>query len=149
MNARLSLDAIRAHLDAALNVTPGSVIVGTAYQRNYLTDFGKVYPAVWVGAQRLRPQDDGRGYAGMYRQHAAVDVVIRLVVQRYADGVVDSEGALNALHDSVADAMLAYTPNGASEPFVWQSSQDGPPAESVITADLTFSATVTYSKESP
>lgn len=147
MNARLSLDAIRQHLDAALNTTPGTVKVGTTYQRSYVTEAASIFPAVWIGAQRLKPEDDGRGYDSLYRQHVRVDVVVRLVVPRYANGQLDGEAALNALHDAVSAAMLAYTPTGADEPFVWSSSQDGPPAESVLTADLIFSATVTYSKE--
>lgn len=147
MNARLSLDALRQHLDTALNATPGTVTVGTTYQRSYLKDAGSVFPAVWVGAQRLQPLDDGRGYSGTYRQHVRVDVVVRIVAPRYAAGQMDGEAALNALHDAVSAAMLAYTPAGADEPFVWSGSQDGAPSESVVTTDLIFSATVTYSKE--
>ena len=104
MNRRLSLRAIADHLDAVLNAVPGTVTVRTALERSYLSDYGKVFPAVWVCGQRLQPLDDGRGLSQIYRQHVRNDIVVRVVVQRYADGVVDPEVELSALHDAVADS---------------------------------------------
>lgn len=140
MNARLNLSAIADHLRTQL---PG-VHVGTGYDNNFITDFGKRYPAVWVGAQRLQRLDDGRGLTGQYRQSCRVEVVFRLVVQRYAAGVTSPEADLNTLHDSVAAALTAYKPTGADDAFVWESCQDGELSESVMTADLVMSVTTTY-----
>jgi hypothetical protein len=140
MNARLSLSAIADYLRAQL---PG-VHVGTGYDNDFITDFGKRYPAVWVGAQRLQRLDDGRGLTGQYRQHCRVEVVFRLVVQRYAAGVTSPEGDLNTLHDNVAAALTTYRPAGADDAFVWESCQDGELSESVMTADLVMSVTTTY-----
>lgn len=140
MNARLSLSAIADHLRAQLS----GVHVGTGYDNDFITDFGKRYPAVWVGAQRLQRLDDGRGLTGQYRQHCRVEVVFRLVVQRYAAGVTSPEADLNTLHDSVAAALTAYRPAGADDAFVWDSCQDGELSESVMTADLVMSVTTTY-----
>lgn len=147
MNQRLSLSGIATHLrtQAAL----AGVHVGTGYDANYLTAFGTTYPAVWVGAQRLTRLDDGRGYTGQYRQHCRVEVVFRLVVQRYAAGEISPEGALNTLHDNVVAALTAYRPAGADDAFVWESCQDGDLSESVMTADLVMSVTTTYASNSP
>lgn len=147
MNARLSLKAIadrlRAHLDAGLGVAR----VGTCYDRDYLTSFPKAWPAVWVAAQRMTRMDDGRGFSGQFRQHCKVEVAVRLVVQRYADGSTDAETRLNALHDAVADVLKDWTPPGADEPLVWESAADGDANESVMSADLIFSTTVTYARD--
>lgn len=140
MNGRLSLKAIAEHIDAQVTVTR----CGTGYDRDYLTNFGKAYPAVWVGAQRFVPTDNGRGFSSQFRQHGEVEIVVRLVVQRYADGSVDAETRLNALHDAVSSALLNWLPTGADEPFVYKSSTDGPLSESVMTVDMIFAATATY-----
>ncbi len=145
MNARLSIAAIAAHL-RTLPALAG-IRIGTGYDRDYLTAFAKTWPAVWIAAQRMTRIDDGRGFSGCFRQHCKVDIAVRLVVQRYADGSVDAEQRLNALHDAVADALKDWTPPGADEPLVWESAQDGDSTESLMTADLIFSTTVTYARD--
>lgn len=142
MNARLSLGDIAQRLRGQI---PG-VHMGTGYDRDYLTSFARTWPAVWVAAQRLQRMDDGRGWSGQFRQHCKVDVAVRIVVQRYPDGSVDGEARLNALHDAVADALKDWTPPGADTPLVWESAQDGDATESLMTADLIFSTSVTYSR---
>lgn len=147
MNARLSLAAIATHLRTELPGVLGVLRVGTGYDRDYLTAFAKTWPAVWIAAQRLTPNDNGRGFSGVFRQHCKVEVAVRLVVQRYADGSIDGEARLNALHDAVADALKDWTPPGADEPLVWESAADGDATESLMTADLIFSTTVTYARD--
>lgn len=147
MNARLSIAAIATHLRAALSPTLGVVRVGTGYDRDYLTSFAKAWPAVWVAAQRMTRLDDGRGFSGLFRQHCKVEVAVRLVVQRYVDGSTDAEERLNALHDAVADTLKDWTPPGADQPLVWESAQDGDATESLMTADLIFSTTMTYARD--
>lgn len=142
MNGRLSLASVATRLTNKLT----GVHVGTGYDRDYLTSFARTWPAVWVAAQRLQRMDDGRGWSGQFRQHCKVDVAVRLVVQRYADGSVDGEARLNTLHDAVADALKDWTPAGADTPLVWESAQDGDATESLMTADLIFSTSVTYSR---
>lgn len=144
MNARLSIAAIATHLRAQTALA--GVRIGTGYDRDYLTAFPKIWPAVWIAAQRLSRIDDGRAFSGQFRQHCKVDIAVRLVVQRYADGSIDAESRLNALHDAVSDALKDWTPSGADEPLVWESSQDGDATESVMTADLIFSTTLTYAR---
>jgi len=68
VNARLTLTDIAARIRTELN--DATIHVGTSYDRDYMTAFTKTYPAVWVAAQRLTPIDTGRGYSGLYRQHA-------------------------------------------------------------------------------
>ena len=144
MNARLSI----ATLAATLRATPAlaGMRVGTCYDRDYMTAFGKVYPSVWVAAQRMTVLDDGRAYSGQFRQHAKAEVAVRLVVQRYADGSLDAEARLNALHDAVVDALKDFTPPDADQPFVLVSAADGDASEAVMTADIIFSTTVTYAR---
>ena len=146
MNARLSLSGIAKRLCGQLPDTLGVARTGTCYDRDYLTAFAKTWPAVWVAGQRLTPLDDGRGFSGQFRQHCKIEIAIRLVVQRYADGSTDAEERLNALHDAVADALKDWTPTGADEPLVWVSAADGDATESVMTADLIFSTTCTYAR---
>lgn len=147
MNQRLSLSAIADHLRSRPALA--GTHVGTGYDADYLTSFGTTYPAVWVGAQRLSRLDDGRGYTGEYRQHCRVEVVFRLVVQRYAAGETNPEAALNSLHNSVVAALTAFRPSGADDAFVWESCQDGDLSESVMTADLVMSVTTTYASNTP
>ena len=145
MNARLSLSDIASKLKTHQGMT--GVHVGTGYDLDYLTKFGTTYPAVWVGAQRWSKLDGGMSYSGLYRQHGKVDVVVRLVVQRYAVGDIDPESTLNTLHDDVIDALKDWVPQGAGSPFVIESTQDGDLSESVITADIIFSTTTTYARQ--
>lgn len=144
MNGRLSIGAIATRLRAQPALA--GVHVGTGYDRDYVATFAKTWPAVWVAAQRLARMDDGRSFSGQFRQHCRVDVAVRLVVQRYAAGSIDAEARLNALHDAVAGALKDWTPTGADEPLVWESAQDGDANESVMTADMIFSTTVTYAR---
>lgn len=142
MNGRISLALLATYLATKSGFT--TTKIGTCYDRDYLTSFAKVWPAVWIAGQRLIPTDDGRGLTDEYRQHCRVDVAVKLVIQRYKDGSIDAEARMNALHDSVAAAFAGYTPAGADQPFVWSSAADGEYNESVLTADLVFSTTVTY-----
>lgn len=141
MNGRLSLAEIKTRI--ATKVT-GLTRAGTGYDRDYLVTFPKAYPAVWVLAQRFTPTDDGRGLSSQFRQHGTVEVPIRLVVQRYADGSIDAEDRLNELHNAVSAAVLAWQPTGADEPFVFKQATDGPASESIITADIVVACTATY-----
>lgn len=146
MNGRLDLSAIATRLRTQIPGALGVARVGTCYDRDYLTAFGSVWPAVWVAAQRLNRIDDGRAYTGTFRQHCRVDVAVRLVVQRYADGSLDAETRLNALHDAVIDALKDWTPAGADEPLVIESAGDGEANQSLMVADLILSTTVTYAR---
>lgn len=149
MNSRLSIAAIATQIKTSLTGAHSSVHVGTGYDRGYIAAFAKTWPAVWVAAQRLSPRDDGGGYSGMYRQRCKVEVAIRVVVQRYADGSIDGETRLNALHDAVSGAITGWQPSGADAPMVWESSSDGDMTESLMSADLIFSTSTTYAKAVP
>lgn len=144
MNARLSIAAIAAQLRTVPGLT--GVRIGTCYDRDYLTAFAKSWPAVWIAAQRMTVLDDGMAYSGQFRQHCKAELAVRLVVQRYADGSIDGEVRLNALHDAVVDAIKDWTPTNADQPFVLVSAADGDATESVMTADVIFSTTVTYAR---
>lgn len=146
MNARLSLRQLRNVFDAALNATPGSVHCGTSYDRDFLELLPKTWPAVWVLAQRLTPLDDGRGFTQRKRQKVRVELAVRVVVQRYPDGVINGELALNELHDLVSAAGFGAVLTGADEGLSWAQSLDGPPAESVMTSDLVFETETTYQR---
>lgn len=142
MNTRLDLRAIASHL-ADLTAFAG-IRVGTCYDHDYLTAFGTAYPAIWVDAQRLTRMDDGRGLTGQYRQHCRVEVLFRLVAQRYAAGKTKPDTDLDALHNAAAVALAQHRPAGADDSFVWESCTDGARSESIMTADLVMSVTTTY-----
>lgn len=142
MIGRLSLAEIKARLVAEL--APGPTIA-TALERNYLTEYARTFPAVWVCAQRAvaRTGVEEDGSAGWYEQQLAVEFVVRVVVQRYADGVVDNSGALDALINDAHGALCGWTPSNASRPVTLSSAQDGPPHESIMSADLVFRTEIT------
>lgn len=151
MNARLTLTELRDRLHAQLNagaVVTNPVYCGTGRDRDYVAQFTAQLPAAWVLAQRLTPIDDGRGYSGVFRQHCRVDFAVRVVVQRYADGVMQTELALNDLHNRVAAALLGWTPTGADYPLAFAMSQDGEETDSLATMDLVFQTQTTYLRAS-
>lgn len=142
---RLRLKTIASHLKALPAFA--AVHVGTGYDRDYHTSFGKVYPAVWVGAQRQTRQGDRAGSREIH-QRANAQVVVRLVVQRYANGDIDPETGLDTLHNAVIAGMAGYKPPEAWSTFRFESAQDGPPDESVLTEDIVFEAQTLY-RETP
>lgn len=138
---RLRLRSIAEHIAAQTGFE--GVHVGTGYDRDYLTAFGTTYPAVWVGAQKQQRRGDGMG-SREYHQRGDAQIVVRLVVQRYADGETDPEQALDALHDAVLDVLDNWQPPEAWGSLCIQSTQDGPPHESVLTEDLIFECSTLY-----
>jgi len=141
MNGRFDIAPLIARLET-IDVT--GLTVGDCEQNDYLTAFGQTWPAVWVIGQRMTITDDGDGWTGSPRQSARIDFALRLVVQRYAEGVVNNRAALTELHQKVCDVLFGWTPIGADEPMVHVSAQDGQPHESVLTMDAVFSTNVTY-----
>lgn len=144
MNARLSLVEFVGHLQADL----AGVFVSHSKVRDYQTQFPKKWPAVWVLAQKTRAldsDDENVGLTGHYRQHMSVEVAVRCVVQRYADGETTSEAPLNALIDSVTSSLKKWKPTGADVPLRLVQIQDGPDHESVSYADVIVGTTTTYS----
>lgn len=142
-NERLRLSEVAAYLTTALAPLNG-LTVCTSMKRNFITDYGRVYPAVWVRSSRYSPDDDGQGYSGHWRQHGTVIVTMTLVVQRYNTGNYDPETELAALHDRVCAAMLNYQPTRADIPFALAGYKDGDEAESVASSDLAFQTKITY-----
>jgi hypothetical protein len=144
MNARLSLVEFVGHLQADLP----SVFVSHSKVRGYQTLFPTKYPAVWVLAQKTRAlasDDEGDGYSGHYRQHMGIEIAVRCVVQRYADGETTSEAPLNALIDNVCNSLKKWQPTGADLPLRIVLIQDGPDHESVSYADVIVGTQTTYS----
>lgn len=120
--------------------------IGTTFDSDFASQFAKTAPQAWVIAQRARPMDDGRRVTGRYRQHMQVEVIIRIVMQRHKQGTFDNEESITSACNAVSAALLAWTPTGADEPFVFGGQTDGPYAESVVTADLSFQTTVTFTQ---
>lgn len=158
MNKRLSLASIATYLangyaaGGGFNATHGGGVVpcDTVYAQNYIKDYGKKFPYVWVRAQRANPATGDRGSAsGLYYQQMKVDVAISIVCQRYAPGMVGAtaENFANDLFDATTDLMKGYEVVGAQgtfNPFQLESTRDGMASESCITVDLVISATVLY-----
>lgn len=124
----------------------GIAKIASSLDHDFLSGVGEAtnWPAVWVGAQRSTPIDDGKGYSGRVRQHVRVEIAIRVIVQRYIAGEGSEEDQLNRIADAVADALIGWTPGNGTRPLVWVQSIDGPPEQSVMTADLLFATEITY-----
>lgn len=136
---RLDLDEIRARIQ-----TETGIDTGTALDRDFLSDFGKTLPKVWVVAQRLRPQNDGRIATGVFRQRVRVEIMVKALVDRYAAGKASAD--LNTEHDAVVDALVGWTPTGAIEELALDASADGEPNESYLVTDILFQTEVIYEK---
>jgi len=149
MNDRLSLKEISDRI--ALNVVlPGSTHYGTSFDRDYVDKIqqpGSAMPQVWVVAQRFTATDDGSKYSGLIRQSGKVEVVVRGLFQRYADGQLSGEQAANDIHTAVRQQLLGWMPTGANRPLVWGSEKDGQATESFPTLDMIFVTEVDYQGE--
>lgn len=148
MNARLNLTDIVAALKLSL---PSISNISDGYAVNYVRDFGTTFPAVWVLAQRAKSQgqDTDGGYSNHFRQHFNVEFVVRCVVKRYSDGSVNAGAALNALIDSVTGALIGTEPPNCELPLIVVATQDGPPSETILYADITFGTVITHVKAGP
>lgn len=141
MNSRIALSDIAARLSSQLGP---SVHVGTCYDVNYLQDFAKQWPAVWVAGQRLRPVARNMNYTGNARQEMSVEVVLRVVVQRYVQDGSSPEAQLNGLHDNAIAATHGWKTANARLPFELGETVDGPPHQSVMTADIILRTQTLY-----
>lgn len=149
MNARLSLPEFVGRAQAQSTLLPNGTGIGDSYASNYLPDFGKKFPYVWVLAQKSRATSDTDGYANYTRQHFEVEVVVRVVVQRYAAGKVNVGSDINTMVDAVIQIFRGWQPTGADKPLYVKATQDGPPWESIVFADVVFGTEVTYSGAAP
>jgi hypothetical protein len=146
MNQRVSLTAIATRLRAQISSGLGVAKIGSALDADYLRTVGDstYWPAVWVGAQRSTPINDGRGYSQRVRQDVAVEFVVRVICKRYIAGEQDEEDKLNNIGDAVANALMGWQPSNAVKPCTWVQSIDGPPEDSVMVLDLLFQTQTTY-----
>lgn len=139
-NMRLRSQPVIARLAAAL---PGT-FVGSAYALDYLQKYPTTFPAVWFGGQRLSPKSQSQGYSGQYRQGMFADIIARVVVKRVIQGSNDAEERMAVLCDQVSASILGWKMPGADTTFVFNSVNDGPPAEAILAVDLVFRTEVTY-----
>lgn len=149
MIARLSLREAANHMLALPGNPFAGVTVDTFYAHDYLLRWAKVSPAVWFLGQRLTNLDDGRavqGYSSIKRQRMRVEIALRIIVARSVEGVIDSEPAMNTLHNKVAEGMFAWKITGAEQDFSISSVKDGVPYESIVAADLMFTTVAMFSK---
>jgi len=140
MNDRLSLKEISDRI-AANTTLPGTTHYGTSFDRDYVDKIqqpGSAMPQVWVVAQRFNATDDGTKYSGLIRQSGKVEVVVRAIFQRYADGQLSGEQAASDIHTAVRKQLLGWMPTGANRPLVWSSEKDGYATESLPTLDMIF-----------
>jgi len=146
MNQRISLIEIRDRLRDQLDPELGIARVGCSLDHDYLAAVGEStsWPGVWVGGQRGTPIAPNPGFTGRFVQDVRVEIAVRVIVARYAAGEVDQEARLNRIVDAVVDKTLGYKPAGAVKPLHWVSSQDGPPEQSVMTADLIFQTQISH-----
>lgn len=137
-NTRISLAAVAQRI--ADEIGSAAVRVGSSLEHDFLAVVGRPesWPAVWVGAQRSAPMDDGRGYSQRIRQRLQVSIAVRVIVQRYVAGEVDQEQQLNDLVDAVVAALIGWTPATGYQPLVWRESIDSPPEDAAMSVDMLF-----------
>lgn len=150
MTYRINLSEVKDRISAIVVPEFSGLTVGTHYDRDYLSTFGRVYPKIWVRGQRVRPRSDGRKeYGGLIRQHSNVDVGVSVHVQRYLDPAPPKtqEQVMTEICDALAESLVGWAPVGASEVFVLGTAQDGPASEGILSVDMFFTTTVTNQKE--
>lgn len=145
MNERLSLQEISDRI-ALDNTLPSETHYGTSFDRDYveLVHTANPLPQIWVVGQRFVATDDGSKYSGLIRQSGRIEIVVRALFQRYADGQVSGEEMAQAIHDAVNAQLLGWTPTNAAMPLVWVESKDGLTVESMPTLDMKFQTTTDY-----
>lgn len=142
-STRLAFQPIIDRITTSL--ADSSIYVSSALDPQYLTKFGKVWPAVWISAQRFLPTDDGRGITGLARQRGDVQILVRLIVQRYTPApAADADTRLGALYNAVCAAVYAWQHPDAEEVFTFQSAVDGPSSEAVCSLDIIFKTQAIY-----
>lgn len=147
---RLSMAQIAARIVA--KAADPAIHVGTIFDQDYSEKFGKVWPAIWVGAIKTTPRDSGQGLTEIMRQNTNVQVALRLLIQRNPPAsvtTVDLETRVNALYNVVIQAMFGWTPTGARCPFAIASSVDGPASEPSCSVDVIVATQSAYSGSSP
>lgn len=146
MNRRITLASVAARIEARLDQLLGVVKIGTARDHDYLSTvlLPAQWPAVWVGAQRSVPINDGRGYSGRVAQEVRVELVVRVIVAKVVTGETSNEQRLNDIADGVADVLIGWTPGNGVQPLTWVSSTDGPADQAMLTVDLVFASQVSY-----
>ena len=145
MNTRISFNEGCVYLQSLGDFA--GLHVGTCYDTDYLSKFPDVAPAVWFAGQQSTKMDDGRGFSGLARQNMRVDLAMRVCVARFREGVYNAEDALEELVNKTTDAIYGWTIPGARDHFVLERTKDGLTFQSIIVADLVFSATFTFNKQ--
>lgn len=148
-NSRLSLTEFVSRAVTQSSLLPVGTGIADAYASNYLTDFGKKWPFVWVLAQKSRAFSDTDGFSNYSVQHFTQEIVVRAVVQRYAPGKVNVGADINTMVDAVIEIYRGWQPTGADMPLYVVATQDGPPWESIVFADVIFGTQVTYAGAAP
>lgn len=143
--ARFNLGALATYLAGLAGQPVAGIQYGTCYDPNYYRDMGKVYPAVWVRAQRFSAVTDGSA-SSLLVQKVKIEIAFTIIVERSVDGEAagGAETRLNAIHDFVTNNVAGYNPTGSFTGFVIASSRDGLASESVMSADVVMSATAIY-----
>jgi len=147
MASRISTDAVVSRLGTGLGALAS--IVEKSTSNTFLNGWDRTYPAVWVMGQKSERIDTGRGTTGTYRQHVGIFITIRAVVQKYGEGMVSNEEALNTLVEAVNDLMLGWRPADALKPFVYDSSNDGPVFDNILATDLVYVTESVFNKNTP
>lgn len=139
---RIDLSEVKTR--AETEMAEPSVKFGTCYDVDYLSTFAKTWPAVWICGQRHRSLDIGQGYSQNLRQHLRIELIVRIVVQRYVEDGSNPAALMDSLHSKLVGALMGWTPTNARRALLLSESVDGPPHQSVLTTDVFFSTETTY-----
>jgi len=139
--ARLNLAEIR---DAVIAAVDAAVYVGTSYDRDYLDQFAREAPAVWIRAQRAIPLGNDTGATGRPLQRYSAEVLVTVVHGRYDPGTFNASANVDAIVEDVVDGLIFETLTGADTPLTLAGTTDGAQDDSFITVDLLFRTEIVY-----
>lgn len=139
---RLNLQTIKDRLETNVVVAGQTITFGTAYDRNYMTAYSETFPAVWVAGQKLSAVSGSQPYTGLHHQKMRAVVPVRLVIQRYESGQTAAEDLMDQLFEQVYLAMFGWKSPDAAAAFYFDRTEDGPADDSILVADMFFSAEI-------
>lgn len=142
---RLSLETIKLHLQNEVSVAGQTIHFGTAYDIEYMREYDRKQPAIWVAGQTTRGISTQRNesFTGLHAQKLSAEVAIRVVLKRSVTGDANTEDLMQDFFDEIYNAMFGWKERADYGNFYFTRTQDGASnEESLLVGDMYFACTV-------